>query len=389
MSSTPALRDFFHPVDPAEIANAAMTDQRLFRKTDRAATFARLLPWERLNTLISGEALMSGRVSLARLGRPVPLEMVSLPGRPKIGDWVSPEAVHALCHQGASLVLNSIERQIPAIAAMTAMIERYLRCETITNAYVSFNRDSAFKAHYDPHNVLILQLYGRKRWWCYGQKDAYPLAGKTFADEQLPEAEWEGVLEPGDFLFVPRGDVHRACVEDANSVHLTVTMTPPCGADVFTRLSQQSLGDERGRRYLRADGDPQARQEDRDALRDMFHGMVDALDLDAFLADADRLRPAARPFNLGLLQSLSPQTEVLPALRRRIDLPDAQDGDVRLMIGGTTLTLNAAERDVLAALLSADALTVAQIEAMLPARDVHGAVASLARKALIFLFSST
>lgn len=386
MSSTPALRDFFHPVDPAEIADAAMKDHRLFRNTNRADAFARLLPWERLNTLITSDALMSGRISLARLGRTLPLEMASLPGRPKSGDWVAPEAIHNLCQQGASLVLNSIERQIPAIAAMNAMIERYLRCETFTNAYVSFNRDSAFKAHFDPHNVLILQLHGRKRWWCYGQKDAFPMAGKTFADDQLPAAEWEGVLEPGDILFVPRGDVHRACVEDVNSVHLTVTMTPPTGADVFARLAQQTLGDERGRRYLNVLGDAGARQDDRDALRDMFHRMVDALDLDAFLADADRLRPAARPFNLGLLQSLSPQTEVQPALRRRIDLPEAQSGDVRVMIGGTTVTLTAAERDVLAALLAADSLTVAGLEATLPGRDVHTAVAGLARKALVFLF---
>lgn len=386
MSSTPALRNFFHPVDPAEIAGAALLDQRLFRKTDRAAAFARLLPWERLNTLITGDALMSGRISLARLGRTLPLEMASLPGRPKSGDWVAPEAIHTLCQQGASLVINSIERQVPAIAAMNAMIERFLRCETITNAYVSFNRDSAFKAHFDPHNVLILQLHGRKRWWCYGQKDAYPLAGKSFADDQLPAAEWEGVLEPGDLLFVPRGDVHRACVEDANSVHLTVTMTPPCGADVFARLAQQALGEERGRRYLRAAGDAGARQEDGDALRDMFHRMVEALDVEAFLADADRLRPAARPFNLGLLQSLSPQTEVQPSLRRRIDLSQVQIGEVRVIIGGTTVTLTGAERDVLAALLAADALTVAELEAALPGCEVHAAVAGLARKALVFLF---
>ncbi len=38
MHSTPALRDFFNPVDPAEIADAAMKDHRLFRKTKFART---------------------------------------------------------------------------------------------------------------------------------------------------------------------------------------------------------------------------------------------------------------------------------------------------------------------------------------------------------------
>jgi hypothetical protein len=156
---------------------------------------------------------------------------------------------------------------------------------------------------------------------------------------------------------------------------------------LFARLAQQSLGEERGRRYLRVDDDAEAKSEDRDDLRKMFHRLVDTIDIDAFLADADQMRAAARPFNLGLLQSLSPQTVVQPALRRRIDLPEAKDSDIRVIIGGATVTLNPAERDALAALLAADALTVAQLEAKLPGRDMSVAIASLARKSLVYLFS--
>lgn len=389
MTPSPALRNLFYPVSPAEIADAASEGRRLYRKTGRAGAFARLLPWQTLNTLVTSDALASGRVSMARQGRSLPLEMMGAAGRPKTADWIAPDAIQNLCHQGASLVLNGVERQTPAIAAMNAMIERYLRCETITNAYASFNLDGAFKAHFDPHDVLILQLHGRKRWWCFGQTDQFPLKSRAFANEDLPPPEWEGVLEPGDILFVPRGDVHRAQVEGPNSLHLTVTMTPPCGADVLGQLARRSLREPLGRRYLPVGADADLRREHQDDLKAMFHRLVDAFAIDDLLADLDRARAPASPFSLGLSQGLEPGTEVQPALRRRLDLPEANGADIRVEIGGAAVTLAAAERDVLAALLDADALTMEQLSAALPESDVYGAVAALARRAMVFLFAPT
>jgi hypothetical protein len=387
MTPSPALQNLFYPVDPTEIAEAASSGLRLHRKTERAAGLARLLPWETLNTLITSDALASGRVSMARQGRSLPLEMVGAAGRSKSGDWIAPDAFQNLCHQGASLVLNGVERQAPAIAAMNAMIERYVRCETITNAYASFNLDSAFKAHFDPHDVLIVQLHGRKRWWCYGQIEQFPLKARAFANEELPPPEWEGVLEPGDILFVPRGDVHRALVEGPNSLHLTVTMTPPSGADVLGQLARRSLRETLGRSYLPVSGDADLRREHQENLKTMFHRLVDAFDIDSLLAELDRARAPASPFNLGLMQALEPGTEVQPALRRRLDLPESNGADVRVELGGAVVTLLGVERDVLATLLEADALTMEQLSERLPGTDVYGAVAGLARKAMVFLFA--
>ncbi len=123
---------------------------------------------------------------------------------------------------------------------------------------------------------------------------------------------------------------------------------------MFARLAQQTLGDERGRRYLNVLGDAGARQDVRDALRDMFHCMVDALDLEAFspMRIGCALLPAR---SISAFSSPCPhRPKSQPALRRRIDLPEVPAGEVRVMIGGTTVTLTAAERDVLAALLAAD-----------------------------------
>ena len=381
------MRQFFHPVDPHEIIRAADVNVRLFRKTSRKDAFARLLPWDRLNTLFTADALASGRLSLARNGRTLPLEMAGVSRGAKGGEWLAPDAIQNLCHQGLSIVLNNVEKSVPEIAAMNAMVERHFRSDTITNAYASFNRDSAFKAHFDPHNVLILQLHGRKRWWCYGQLADLPIAAKAFEAGDLPAPEWEGVLEPGDILFIPRGDVHRAMVEDANSLHLTVTITPPCGADVLEHLSRAALGDKLGLSYLPMSSGADGRRQFEADLKGFFHRLVDTLDVEVFLNDADRARQAFRPFNLGVSQALLPSTEVWPALRRRISLNESGGADVRVEIGGGIVTLSSCERNVLAALLDADVLTVAQLATTLPSSNVLEAVEKLARKSLVFLFS--
>ncbi len=374
MDASAALRDFFHPVDPAEIVDAVADTRRLFRTTERASAFARLLPWATLGTLITAESLRKGQVTIARQGRPLPLEMIGVGAK-----GLAPEAVQALCDQGASLVLDQVDKQVPAIAAMNAMVERYLRCDTHTNAYASFNRESAFKAHFDGHDVLVLQLQGRKRWWCYGQKVRFPLKGQTFSTlDDLPPPEWEGVLEPGDMLYIPRGDVHRAMVEGPQSLHLTVTLIPPTGADVLTRLGQKLLHEEIGRAYLPVLADAADRVAHQAALRAAFHQLVETFDIDAFLAEADRARAPCRPFSLGLSQAISPDMRVQPAMRRRVPIAEleARHG-----------ALSDAEQAVLALLLAEDSLTVQQLADSLPGQDTHSAVETLARRALVFLFA--
>lgn len=376
MDSSLALRDLFHPIDPAEIADAMAEERRLFRTTDRAAAFSRLLSWETLGTLITVDALRSGQVIIARQGRPLPLEMVGMGS-----GGLAPEAIQALCDQGASLVLNAVDKQVPAIAAMNAMVERFLRCNTHSNAYASFNRESAFKAHFDAHHVLILQLQGRKRWWCYGQAESFPLQGKTFSRlEDLPAAEWEGVLEPGDMLYVPRGDVHRAMVEGPHSLHLTVTMTPPTGADAMAWLGRKLLQEDVGRQYLPVMGSAEERSAHQAALRAAFHQLVDSFEIDAFLADADGDRAPFRPFSLGLCQKIHPDMLVQPAFRRRvsIEVVQARHG-----------SLPKPERAVLALLLAEDGLSVQEIADRLPGVEAPAAVEALARKALIFLSSAS
>ncbi len=288
---------------------------------------------------------------------------------------------------GLSLVVNDIDKLIPGIGALAAMVERHFRARASVNAYVSFRQDSAFGAHWDDHDVLVLQVHGRKRWFCYGKRDRYPMKGVAGPSKvgESEEPEWSAVLEPGDMLYIPRGDFHRAQVEDGHSLHLTIGLAFPRGDDVVRWLGRRCLEDEVFRRDISTLAGPEALATRQEELRAALHNAVDSLDLDRFLAMADRQRESLKALNLGLSDPLDASVAIRPMLRRRLPLPDDA---TQLRHGGVTTPLTAAERAVLAALFDRDASTLgALVEALpdLPAQDISDAVSGLARKSLVLL----
>ncbi|MES2445132.1 MAG: cupin domain-containing protein [Pseudomonadota bacterium] len=376
-----SIPDLFHPHDPALVEAAMLESRRLHLKGDRADAFAKLLPWEIFNTLPSAERLLGAELKITQRGRDTMFD-VAVPRTKHLSERpMRAEALHALCEQGMSLVLNQVERRVPAIAALNAMLERHFAAKVATNCYVSFRRESAFPAHYDDHNVLVLQLHGSKRWFCHGQPYRYPLAGARFpAPEEPGPIEAEILLTPGDLLFLPRGEVHWAEVAGPASMHLSITIQPPRGRSLLRWLGAQADGEDVAREDLSRLEGAEARAARQERLRAMLHRLADGLDLDSFYADNDRAREPMRPFNLGHFQTLQPDMLVLAALRRRVPLPE----DGRLALAGGAVTLTGAERAVLALLLARDGWTVAALEAAQP--EARQAVSGLARKALVFLF---
>lgn len=113
------------------------------------------------------------------------------------------------------------------------------------NLYVTPPRSQGLDRHQDGHDVLILQLDGRKRWRIWKSDAPPPLdplpalnfetpkrfrkdyRGTPFGGHSVPEretpgqAEWDLDLGPGDLIYVPRGWAHEVWTEDSHSAHLT------------------------------------------------------------------------------------------------------------------------------------------------------------------------
>ena len=368
IESVAALLSPHHP----DLLDAAMLRrERLHLRTGQAESFARLLPWELFNTFPSLDGLNDAELRVLQKGRDVLYDMLVLPSMSRRRRRLSPENLQKIGHQGVSMVVNRVQQRVPAIAALNAMLERRYRCTSWTNCYASFRRDGAFPPHRDEHDVLVLQLQGEKRWLFHGTEAGD--GSEPFPDPAgLAPPEAEFVLEPGDVLFVPRGDVHRAEVIGEDSLHLSVGLLHARGSDVLRWLAD--LADERtarGEDVLPMEAVPE--QEARRArLQALIAELADGLDLEAFFAARDRAREPVRPINLGLSRHLTDATLVLPSTRNRA-LPEG---------------LTAIEGEVMVHLLAHDGVRLAALAAALPHHDaaaVAEAVASLARKALVFL----
>jgi hypothetical protein len=368
IASLTALLD---PHDPALLDAALLRRERRHFHTGQAAAFARLMPWELFNTLPSVEGLNNADLRILQNGRDVFYDMLVLPSLSRRRRRLSSENLQKVGHQGVSMVVNRIQERVPAIAALNAMLERHYRCMSWTNCYASFRRDGAFPPHRDEHDVLVLQLHGEKRWLFHGAGAGEP--SDTFPDPaRLPPPEAEILLRPGDIMFVPRGEVHRAEVVGEDSLHLSVALLHARGGDVLRWLADLADGQPAGGEDvlpMEAAADRERRQ---GRLQAMIGSLADGLDLEAFFAARDADREPVRPINFGQSGRVTDATFVLPSLRNRL-LPEGLTG---------------IEGDVMAHLLVHDGVSVAALASALPAHQataVADAVASLARKALVFL----
>lgn len=385
------LADLLRPHDLAELDQAILEHRPLFLRGGQPEAFQALLPWEEIAGLVTIDRLHKGHVRVIRQGRDLPLEMYTHPPRPTHGRRLAMDRFHDLCRQGVSLVVNSINQWVPRIAAMNAMVERHLQAPVFTNAYVTFERQSAFPIHWDPQNVLILQVHGRKRWALFGQpyrmphrlSDSFSSPGPVASDAPA----WERVMEPGDILYVPRGEVHRTEVAGPNSVHLTVTIVPPRADAVMGWLLERAMETEEVlRRDITPLGGVEARREQATQLRAALHRLVDGLDLDGFLADANRQRDPVETTNLGTFPLVTTDVHVAPTLRRPTPLPE-EDAGVRA--GSLQCRLTMDERAVLLLLMERGGLSYKDMAGALPhiaPETLETALAGLARKSLVFVF---
>ena len=149
---------------------------------------------------------------------------------------------------GYTIVLESIHRYVRAIASLLHAIEVELNFATQVNAYFTPPESQGFVAHYDEHDVLILQLSGSKIWHLYDGIDVAPRAAlrhEPVAADTLPSPT-DVRLEVGDVLYLPGGRVHAAEATSEVSVHLTLGVLAPTLHLLVTRaLNSLSSSDDR------------------------------------------------------------------------------------------------------------------------------------------------
>lgn len=299
------------------------------------------------------------------------------------------DRLQELAAQGASFVIPSISELVKPIAELTAAIERRLAVAVNVNCYVSFGRHSAFLSHHDGHDVVVLQVHGSKHWRGYGVDIVAPIKGGEHSSDA--SAIWEDVLNPGDVLYLPRGEIHAAVPEHPPSVHLTFGIKEPTGVDFIKWLSDRASQEVVFRRDL-GKGSQAERQQSREIeLKAALHALIDTTPLTEFLADDDRKRPLRSVAAFDFTHRLSPDSVLVSALRRKIDLETADEDEIKLEIGGNSIRLSALARRALDVATDRDRVTFPTLAALLGRdtadRELIESLDVLARNALIEIAS--
>jgi bifunctional lysine-specific demethylase and histidyl-hydroxylase NO66 len=215
-------------------------EPRLVRGADVDA-FRDLLDLDGVDELLSRRGLRTPFLRLARNGSVVDSSSFTGPGGvgAEIADQVHDDKVAALFAEGTTVVLQALHRTWPAVIDFAVALTEELGHPVQANAYVTPPSSRGFSAHYDVHDVFVLQLAGRKHWTVHAPVHPDPLRDQPWnahatavaarAREDIPVIDT--VMEPGDVMYLPRGWLHAATALGDVSAHLTV------GIHVVTRFA--------------------------------------------------------------------------------------------------------------------------------------------------------
>lgn len=140
--------------------------------------------------------------------------------------------------RGATIALTSLDRSWKPLSDLCMRLEEQLDHGVKTNVYITAGQTAGFPPHYDTHDILVLQIAGKKLWRIYEPTIKLPDVSQACEPKrfspgpQLTEIE----LQPGDLLYLPRGYGHAAVTPRSHSAHVTVGIHVYTWAGVLKEL---------------------------------------------------------------------------------------------------------------------------------------------------------
>lgn len=197
----------------------------------------------------------------------LPIGAVELIGKTNAIEHRQPESSPALAGfftSGSTIRVKRVERYSAPLAELCRSIEQELGFPTRANLYCTPAGARGFDLHFDTHEVLVLQLLGKKQWQTYEPTKKLPLeyvqpltfedgrealkhsrGGSEAGQDEISAAERgtlavEATLEAGDSLYLPRGFAHQAESLDEPSAHLTIGIHVVTWLDLLSVTLRQS-----------------------------------------------------------------------------------------------------------------------------------------------------
>ncbi len=391
----PALRRMV--ADPQRFATENWGRAALLtRSAELPAGFADLLDLDGVDELLSTRGLRTPFLRVAKGGTVVGDKQFTGSGGvgAEIADQVSDDKLAGLFGSGHTIVLQALHRTWPPLVEFATRLNADAGHPVQINAYITPPESQGFSAHYDVHDVFVLQIAGEKHWTIHAPVFPDPLRNQPWQQrsEQVAKAARETepvideVLRPGDALYVPRGFLHSAKALGGVCGHLTIGLHTLTRYHLAEELLALAAGNAELRHGLPLGVDPADPDQLAEHLEAVVRTLTDQLRGTGAEQVAARVRRRTwsgnRPAPLGPLAHAAATRDLgfddvvrwRPGLRHRLVAGDPGE-TVRLELPDRVVTLPGATEDAVRTLATGDAVVVGE----LPGLDDDGRLALVRR----------
>lgn len=352
--------------------------------------FRGLISWSEVNGMLQKHRLEPPRLRLVRKGEFAP-KQTYLRYEGKHVPFVIPEGLSQHLREGYTLVVDAVDDMIDGVMHLAEDFERALHESVQVNLYAGWREQQGFNRHCDLHDVIVLQVFGKKYWRVYEGGRPHPLKDDIVPNKTAPDqVVWEGMLEDGDALYIPRGWWHEASGIGEVTLHLTFGIHQRTGLTLLQWLGEQLRASAELRAPLRRFA---PREEQQAQFAELRRQIVEALDdglLERYYAQHDA-RARARGW-ASLPWSAEQETAAIPeGARISLAAPRAlhlvrDDGSIRFDANGRAWQF-AAETEPLLRTLERGPVTVGELCAAaagaLDGAKVQQFLGELARQGLV------
>jgi Cupin superfamily protein len=254
-SSTHDFASLLHPVSTAEFLGTYWERKPLVIRRGDAGFYEALLTNRDLEDIITTSDLRYPAITLAKDGSYYPPQAYTTDvtlGRMTYSGVPDVNKISLEYGKGATVLLHGLHRTWVPLSSLCIRLEEALDYSVHTNVYITPGEASGFPPHYDTHEVLVLQIAGRKRWLIDEPSLKLPHSSQRFKSEgftpgpRLMEVE----LVAGDALYLPRGYVHSTTTSEHHSAHVTLGINVLTWADLAREFIPSCLENEEYRRAL-------------------------------------------------------------------------------------------------------------------------------------------
>lgn len=207
------------PMDPGRFVSQHLEKKHLIAGEPDAARFRDLLSLEDLDVVLGQYGVRFPDVRLVRHEDDLPHQDYVYKD-----NLVDPMRVARLFAEGATVIFGGLHDRHEPVRRLCTAVSQRASLKTQANIYLTPPHSQGFDAHWDTHDVFVLQIEGTKEWRIYDGGPEHPLGGQKFDPEKHSAGAVtdEFTLRAGQILYIPRGVMHAAAATDDVSLHITL-----------------------------------------------------------------------------------------------------------------------------------------------------------------------